>query len=152
MLEAKARIFGAATSPTTAQYVKNLDARRFAAEEVKSASKDERILHTLGVPNHEEVGMVSNHTSVMGMKWLTLTDSLSFRWRAGLLNDQRDGPPKKRELLRVATSVSDRLGVVAYRTVLPRIILASEQRVGRHNSPGSWRPSAGMVAVSGCVG
>ena len=74
--------------------------------------------------------MVSSHTSVLGMKWLTITDSLSFRWRVVLTATSHEDLPTKRELLRIAMSVFDPLGLVAFLTVLPRIILRDVWRSG----------------------
>lgn len=64
-------------------------------------------------------------TSILGLSWTTSNDCLIFRWReANFRSTTRGlGLPTKRQLLRMAMSLFDPLGLIAYVTVLARIIL-----------------------------
>ena len=174
VMEATVAIFGAACSPTMAQYVKNVNADRFAEKDPRAvqvikeqtyvddqldsddsaeallsrtrrviaihqsggfhigkwASNEPSILRQLGATPTEEVIMVSSKTSVLGLNWLTVTDALSFRWRTEIVGPLEGSLPTKRQLLRIAMSVYDPLGLIGFITVLPRIILREVWRSG----------------------
>lgn len=105
----------------------------------------------LGVPPPENSGQVSQSltSTVLGLDWNTLTDCFSFRWRPaaiGELNELAALLPTKRKLLRMAMTLYDPLGFIAFLTVLPRIILRPvwseaadwDQKI-RDNHRDSWR-------------
>lgn len=165
-------VFGAACSPTLAQYVKNRNAdesgeshavaieaikqrhyvddyldSRATAEEVLEVAKMVKKIHQRGgfvihkfASNHAEVtralgeeepSIVEVSTiGTLGLNWNTSNDCLSFRWRADKYEDlmRSEKMPTKRQLLRMAMSVFDPLGLIAYITVIAMILLREAWR------------------------
>ena len=72
-----------------------------------------------------------SNSAILGMKWNTADDSLSFlfrhtKFREDLLNGS--GSPTKREMLKVVMSIYDPLGLVSFLTVEARLILREAWR------------------------
>lgn len=170
--EMQVMVFGAACSPTLAQYAKNVNAARFAdefpeaakaiveqhyvddyldshetaeralqvAQEVKHihqrggfcitklVSNDKAVTRALG-GDEEQVIEVSS-TGTLGLDWDTSNDCFSFRGRVAKMRKEFAAGrlPTKRQLLRMAMSLFDPLGMVAYITVVARILLREAWR------------------------
>lgn len=170
--EMQVMVFGAACSPTLAQYAKNVDAARFAyefpeaakaiveqhyvddyldshetaeralqvAQEVKHihqrgcfcitklVSNDKAVTRALG-GDEEQVIEVSS-TGTLGLDWDTSNDCFSFRGRVAKMRKEFAAGrlQTKRQILRMAMSLFDPLGMVAYITVVARILLREAWR------------------------
>lgn len=93
----------------------------------KWQSNDDGVTRALGGEVDKVIEVSS--TSVLGMNWDTSNDCLYFRWRVDSNKINGSQLPTKRQLLRMAMSIFDPLGLVAYITILARIILREAWRV-----------------------
>lgn len=89
----------------------------------KWALNNRDLLAKMGTNEPTTNKCVSTNTSVLGLNWVTQTDTLSFSWRSGREIVDSERAPTKRELLSVAMAVLDPLGLISFLTVVPCIIL-----------------------------